>query len=124
MQRRQLTSKLLDASHMAGFDVPHVTNDMMLRFMGVDFTLVPGIAAGSESKVGKVDRVHLGIAGERPGGVPILKGGNSGTEGESYVFRHLGHLRWRFVGTDQKGGCVIIRICAICMCLGHLPAAP
>ena len=67
---------------MAGFDVPHVTNDMMLRFMGVDFTLVPGIAAGSESKVGKVDRVHLGIAGEKPGGVPILKGGNSGTEGE------------------------------------------
>jgi carboxypeptidase D len=69
---------------MAGFDVPHVTNDMMLRFMDVDFSLIPGIAAGSESKVGKVDRVHLGIADDKPGGVPILKGGNSGKEGEPF----------------------------------------
>jgi len=37
--------KLFNASHMAPFDVPHVTHDMMLRFMGVNFTgLIDGTA--------------------------------------------------------------------------------
>ncbi|KAI0691379.1 alpha/beta-hydrolase [Cytidiella melzeri] len=32
--------KIFNASHMAGFDVPHVTHDMILRFMGVNFTAI------------------------------------------------------------------------------------
>lgn len=71
---------------MVGFDVPQVSNDMMLRFMGVDFNLVPGLSAESESKVGKSERIHWQIAGDAPGGVPILKGGNSGREGLFTVF--------------------------------------
>lgn len=67
---------------MVGFDVPHVTNDMITRFMGIDFSLVPGVAAGSESRVGKTDRVRLGLASDKKeGGVPLLKGGNSDWEG-------------------------------------------
>ncbi|KAJ3480480.1 hypothetical protein NLJ89_g12275 [Agrocybe chaxingu] len=43
---RNLTyAKIFNASHMAPFDVPHITHDMILRFMGVNFTaLVDGSA--------------------------------------------------------------------------------
>lgn len=48
--------KIFNASHMAGFDVPHVTHDMILRFMGVNFTAltdgsvrIPSVV-GSDSK--------------------------------------------------------------------------
>ncbi|KAI0337935.1 alpha/beta-hydrolase [Trametopsis cervina] len=32
--------KIFNASHMAGFDVPNVTHDMILRFMGVNFSAI------------------------------------------------------------------------------------
>ncbi|KAJ3760841.1 Alpha/Beta hydrolase protein [Lentinula raphanica] len=54
---RNLTyTKIFNASHMAPFDVPHITHDMILRFMGVDFaSIVEGSAkipssVGSETK--------------------------------------------------------------------------
>ncbi|KAJ3927234.1 MAG: Alpha/Beta hydrolase protein [Lentinula lateritia] len=54
---RNLTyTKIFNASHMAPFDVPHVTHDMILRFMNVDFaSIVEGSAKipssiGSETK--------------------------------------------------------------------------
>lgn len=51
-----LSHKIFNASHMAPFDVPHVTHDMILRFMNVDFaSIVEGSAKipssiGSETK--------------------------------------------------------------------------
>uniref|UniRef100_A0A0W0G5Z3 Carboxypeptidase n=2 Tax=Moniliophthora roreri TaxID=221103 RepID=A0A0W0G5Z3_MONRR len=54
---RNLTyTKIFNASHMAPFDLPHVAHDMILRFMGVDFSaIVEGSAKipsslGSEAK--------------------------------------------------------------------------
>lgn len=68
---------------MVGFDVPHVTNDMITRFMGVDFSLVPGIAGSSKSKVGSVNRVQLGLTTTAAAGIPLMKGGDTDWEGES-----------------------------------------
>ncbi|KAF5393141.1 hypothetical protein D9757_001118 [Collybiopsis confluens] len=50
---RNLTyTKIFNASHMAPFDVPHVTHDMILRFMGVDFTKIGEGSAKIPSSVG------------------------------------------------------------------------
>ncbi|KAL6309774.1 alpha/beta-hydrolase [Sparassis latifolia] len=45
--------KLFNASHMAGFDVPHVSHDMILRFMGVNFSAVTDGSARIPSSVGE-----------------------------------------------------------------------
>ncbi|KAJ7887601.1 Alpha/Beta hydrolase protein [Mycena olivaceomarginata] len=38
---RNLTyAKIFNASHMAPFDVPHISHDMILRFMGVNFSAI------------------------------------------------------------------------------------
>ncbi|KAI0832723.1 alpha/beta-hydrolase [Trametes gibbosa] len=44
--------KIFNASHMVGFDVPHVTHDMILRFMGVNFTAITDGSARIPSAVG------------------------------------------------------------------------
>ncbi|KAL0070176.1 Cell death protease [Marasmius tenuissimus] len=50
---RNLTyAKIFNASHMAPFDSPHVTHDMMLRFMGVDFSSIFEGSARIPSNVG------------------------------------------------------------------------
>ncbi|KAF9061074.1 alpha/beta-hydrolase [Rhodocollybia butyracea] len=50
---RNLTyTKIFNASHMAPFDVPHITHDMILRFMGVDFTNIVEGSAKIPSSVG------------------------------------------------------------------------
>ncbi|KAF8969392.1 pheromone-processing carboxypeptidase KEX1 [Flammula alnicola] len=50
---RNLTyAKIFNASHMAPFDLPHVTHDMMLRFMGVNFTAVVDGSARIPSTIG------------------------------------------------------------------------
>lgn len=70
-----------DSSHMVGFDVPHVTNDMIMRFMDVDISLMPGLTGATTSKIGDDERpaVHFG---EPPddGGMPLLKGGTGDWE--------------------------------------------
>lgn len=73
--------KVFDASHMVGFDVPQVTNDMIMRFMGVDMKLVPGEMGDMESKVGEDARlaVQFGPAPEDKG-MPLLKGGHGDWE--------------------------------------------
>ncbi|TFK43895.1 Alpha/Beta hydrolase protein [Crucibulum laeve] len=48
--------KIFNASHMAPFDVPHVTHDMMLRFMGVNFSAVAEGTARIGSSVGGVEK--------------------------------------------------------------------
>lgn len=74
--------QLFDASHMAGFDVPHVTNDMIMRFMGVDMDLLPGLTGTLLSSVGDDERlpVHFGEIEKPSTGIPILKGGKSDWE--------------------------------------------
>ncbi|KAJ3993693.1 Alpha/Beta hydrolase protein [Lentinula boryana] len=50
---RNLTyTKIFNASHMAPFDVPHITHDMILRFMGVDFASILEGSAKIPSSVG------------------------------------------------------------------------
>ncbi|KAF7352316.1 Carboxypeptidase [Mycena venus] len=50
---RNLTyAKLFNASHMAPFDVPHVSHDMILRFMGVNFSAITDGSARIPSSLG------------------------------------------------------------------------
>lgn len=50
---------------MVGFDVPHVAHDMMLRFMGVDFTRIrEGTAGKIESSVGDNKHAASGSNGD------------------------------------------------------------
>lgn len=52
---RNLTyAKIFNASHMAPFDVPHVTHDMILRFMGVNFSAIMDGSARIPSSVGTI----------------------------------------------------------------------
>ncbi|PCH40983.1 KEX1 protein [Wolfiporia cocos MD-104 SS10] len=44
--------KIFNASHMAGFDAPHPTHDMILRFMGVNFSAIADGSARIPSSVG------------------------------------------------------------------------
>ncbi|KAF7302245.1 Carboxypeptidase [Mycena indigotica] len=50
---RNLTyAKIFNASHMAPFDLPHVGHDMILRFIGVDFSALVGGSARIPSSLG------------------------------------------------------------------------
>jgi carboxypeptidase D len=86
--RKILNPQVSASSHMVGFDVPHVTNDMILRFMDVDVSLVAGQAASSKSRVGDDERVYLGLVSSLAGaGVPLLKGGKTDWECTSSLFQ-------------------------------------
>ena len=53
--------KVSGASHMVGFDVPDVAHDLILRFMGVDFsTLVSGSSPKIHSSLGEVNKPESG----------------------------------------------------------------
>ncbi|KAF9057813.1 alpha/beta-hydrolase [Panaeolus papilionaceus] len=53
VESRNLTyAKIFNASHMAPFDVPHVTHDMMLRFMDANFTALVDGSARIPSQLG------------------------------------------------------------------------
>ena len=67
---------------MVGFDVPHVTNDMITRFMGVDLTLLPGVLGATKGKLGGVDKVALSTDAGQSGGLPLFKSGKSDVESE------------------------------------------
>ncbi|EKD02059.1 hypothetical protein A1Q2_03611 [Trichosporon asahii var. asahii CBS 8904] len=73
--------KVNGASHMVGFDVPAVTNDMIMRFMGVDIKELGGPTGEVDSKVGDDERpaLHYGAYPETVG-IPLLKGGKSDWE--------------------------------------------
>ncbi|KAH9938091.1 alpha/beta-hydrolase [Fomitopsis serialis] len=50
---RNLTyAKIFNASHMVGFDAPHITHDMILRFMGANFSMILDGSARIPSAVG------------------------------------------------------------------------
>jgi len=46
------TVQIFNASHMAPYDTPHVTHDMILRFMGVNFSSIADGSARIPSSVG------------------------------------------------------------------------
>ena len=46
------TVQIFNASHMAPYDNPHVTHDMILRFMGVNFSSIADGSARIPSSVG------------------------------------------------------------------------
>ncbi|KAF7335334.1 Pheromone-processing carboxypeptidase KEX1 [Mycena sanguinolenta] len=57
---RNLTyAKLFNASHMAPFDVPHVSHDMILRFMGVNFSAIVDGSAKIPSNIGTASKPHF-----------------------------------------------------------------
>lgn len=47
-----MIDQIFNASHMVPYDLPHVTHDMILRFMGVDFSALTGGSAQIASNVG------------------------------------------------------------------------
>jgi len=47
--------KLFNASHMAPYDVPHVAHDMILRFMGMNFSAIVDGSAKIPSSIGDTD---------------------------------------------------------------------
>ena len=51
-QRAHDAFQIFNASHMAPFDVPHVTHDMILRFMGVNFSAIVDGSARIPSSIG------------------------------------------------------------------------
>jgi carboxypeptidase D len=73
---RNLTyAKIFNASHMVGFDVPHVAHDMILRFMGVDFAQLGSGTARMPSALGEDHKPLLAIGDEAvPTGKPTTPG--------------------------------------------------
>ncbi|KAJ7129157.1 Alpha/Beta hydrolase protein [Mycena epipterygia] len=54
---RNLTyAKIFNASHMVPFDLPHVSHDMILRFMGVNFSALVGGSAKIPSSIGTMSK--------------------------------------------------------------------
>ncbi|KAJ7859952.1 Alpha/Beta hydrolase protein [Mycena olivaceomarginata] len=57
---RNLTyAKIFNASHMAPFDVPHISHDMILRFMGVNFSAIFEGSARIPSSIGAATKPHF-----------------------------------------------------------------
>ena len=55
---------------MAGYDVPHVTHDMILRFMGVNFTAITDGSARIPSVVGSDSKPVPTLLDEQPTATP------------------------------------------------------
>ncbi|KAI0797108.1 alpha/beta-hydrolase [Abortiporus biennis] len=62
--------KIFNASHMAGYDVPHVTHDMILRFMGVDFGAITDGSAKIPSAVGNDHKPIAVLVDQKPTATP------------------------------------------------------
>ena len=58
--------QIFNASHMAGYDVPHVTHDMILRFMGVNFTALTDGSVRIPSAVGADSKPLPAVLDEQP----------------------------------------------------------
>jgi len=99
---------------MVGFDVPHVTNDMITRFMGVDLSLVPGVLGSTKGKLGGVEKIALG-AGAVAGGVPLLKGGSSDVESKPHSRRlsSADAIDWYNIGSAVLILIILVSIVAL-----------
>ena len=63
--------QIFDASHMVGFDKPHVAHDMLLRFMGVNFTAITDGSARIPSAVGDDSKPVPAILDDVPTATPV-----------------------------------------------------
>jgi len=63
---------------MVGFDLPDVTNDMIMRFIGVDTSEIPGNAASVPSKVGIDERPVVGVVDDASRVSSSLSSGSRG----------------------------------------------
>lgn len=59
--------KLFNASHMAPYDVPHAAHDMILRFMGMNFSAIVGGSAKIPSSIGEDDAKPIFQPGSETG---------------------------------------------------------
>ncbi|GLB34160.1 putative peptidase S10 family protein [Lyophyllum shimeji] len=72
---RNLTyAKIFNASHMVPYDVPHVAHDMILRFMGFNFSAIFEGSATIPSSLGSVSKpMFVGQAEAKPTNTPAPK---------------------------------------------------
>lgn len=56
---------------MVGFDAPHVAHDMILRFMGVNFTAITDGSARIPSSVGDTTKPVPAILDDVPTSTPV-----------------------------------------------------
>ncbi|KAG5648753.1 Cell death protease [Asterophora parasitica] len=70
---RNLTyAKIFNASHMAPFDAPHVAHDMILRFMGFNFSSIFEGSAKIPSSLGTVKKpIFIGQEEAKPTTAPV-----------------------------------------------------
>jgi len=64
--------KIFNASHMAPYDVPHVAHDMVLRFMGVNFSAIVDGSARIPSSIGTTTKpLFVATSTDKPTNVPV-----------------------------------------------------
>ena len=67
--------KIFNSSHMVPFDLPHVAHDMILRFMGVNFSAITDGTALIPSKVGDEEKpIPVILEGQDDSKVPVTPG--------------------------------------------------
>ena len=69
-QTNPARTQIFNASHMVGFDVPNVAHDMILRFMGVNFTAITDGSARIPSAVGDDTKPVPAILDDTPAAPP------------------------------------------------------
>lgn len=68
------TAQIFNASHMVPYDLPHVAHDMILRFMGVNFSAIADGSARIPSNVGDDVKPVLVPQDHKPTPTPIGTG--------------------------------------------------
>jgi carboxypeptidase D len=75
-ERVTFTAQMFNASHMAPYDNPHVAHDMILRFMGLNFSAVADGSARIPSSVGD-DVKPILIPGDHKPNAPLAGTGKT-----------------------------------------------
>ena len=64
--------KVFNSSHMVPYDLPEVSHDMILRFMGVNFSAIADGSARIPSKVGDSAKPVPVLVGGQDDDVPVI----------------------------------------------------
>ena len=71
-QKVEGITQIFNASHMAPWDVPHVTHDMILRFVGVNFSAILDGTARIPSSIGDIKKpLHIEQVEAKPTIAPL-----------------------------------------------------